>query len=276
LGVQDFHQELARLLAQGERVAVATVVRARGSHPRETGAKMLVRADGTTAFTIGGGALEAAVTADCQAALAGAVRGVKSYALTEGGPNTVGMTCGGSVEVFIDVEEPAPRMIVFGAGHVGRALAALAPTLGMALTVVDDRADWLLPERFPAGAALHRCGRDYASDLPDATGAYVAVMTRCHATDVNVVGALAGTAPSYVGVIGSRRKVLRAFGVLEQRGLDRAWLETIHAPIGLDIGAETPGEIALAIAAEIVAVRRGGVEGASSHMKARLEQGATR
>ena len=256
-----FHAELARLLAEGQRVAVATVVRAKGSHPRAPGAKMLVLDSGRTRFTLGGGALEASIIKDCLCALApGGASGLHRYDLVEGGASSVGMTCGGSVEVFVEVEEPATRLVVFGAGHVGRSLAEAGHVAGLAVTVVDDRAEWLVPEAFPSGTALHRCKRDYLHDLPAVTESdCCAVMTRCHATDINVLQALHPAPLRYLGMIGSRRKVRRAFEALRGRGVSSEWLGGIRAPIGLHIGAETPGEIAIAVVAEIVAVLRGRV-----------------
>ena len=251
------HEELARLLSAGERVAVATVIRGKGSRPRAAGAKMLVRADGSASGSIGGGALEASVVADCREALAGGGLAVRRYDLVENGERSVGMTCGGSMEVLIEVHEPPQRLVLFGAGHVGRATAGAASVAGLALLVVDDRQDWLVESAFPAGAALHRCGRDYASDLPELRSSdCVAIMTRCHATDLEVLDAVARVRPRYCGLIGSRRKILTAFQALEERGVDRDWLDSLHAPIGLDIGAETPGEIGLAVAAEVVQVLR--------------------
>jgi len=251
------HEALARLLAEGRRVAVATVVRARGSHPRAVGAKMLVPDAGAPLFSIGGGPLEASAIADCRAALDGAPVGVHRYDLTEAGDDSVGMTCGGSVEVFVDVEEPPQRLFVFGAGHVGRAVAAAAHVAGLLVEVVDDRAEWLDPAAFPAGARLHRCSADYASSLPAIPReALAVVMTRCHATDVVVLRSLSEARPRHVGFMGSRRKVLRAFALLRSQGVDAAWLETLRAPIGLALGAETPGEIAIAVVAEVVAVLR--------------------
>ncbi len=257
-----FHEELVRLLSGGERVAVATVVRGRGSRPRSAGAKMIVREDGRTSFSIGGGALEASVVADACAALAGGAAALRTYELTESGEGSVGMTCGGSMEVFIELQEPPQRLAIFGAGHVGRALAQAGAVVGLSLLVIDDRADWLDPSAFPGGAALHRCGRDYAADLPSLQSSdCVAVMTRCHATDVAVLRAIAPVGPRYVGLIGSRRKIVTAFDALEALGVARSWLESVHAPIGLDIGAQTPGEIGLAVAAEVVrALRDGGAE----------------
>jgi xanthine dehydrogenase accessory factor len=249
-----FHEALLQQLSQGRRVAVATVTRGRGSTPREAGAKMIVDEDGTTRFSVGGGALEASVTADCRAALEADESGrVRRYDLTEDGENSVGMTCGGSVEVFIEVLCPPHRLVVFGAGHVGRALCAAASVAGFALTVVDDRADWLDAGAFPLGVSLHRCGRDYTADLPSISPAdLVAVMTRCHATDLCVLEHLAAKPPRYTGMIGSKRKVLRAKELLAEKGVDAAWLSALRAPIGLDLGAETPGEIGVAVAAELI------------------------
>lgn len=252
-----FAEKLARLLAEGHRVAVATVVSGRGSHPRAAGAKMLVPDEGPTAFSIGGGALEASVVADCREALRTGERRVRRYELSETGEGAVGMTCGGSVEVFVDVEEPPPRLFVFGAGHVGRAVAAAASVAGLALTIVDDREEWLAAAAFPPGAALHRCGRDYASALPVVPpAAFAAIMTRCHETDIAVLEQLSRQPPRHVGFMGSRRKVLRAFEVLRERGVPQEFLATVRAPVGLPIGAETPGEIGIAVVAEIVAALR--------------------
>ena len=246
-------EALARALADGP-VAVATVVRARGSHPRAVGAKLLVPKHGAPQFSIGGGALEASVIADCRRVLDGAEPGLRRYDLSETGEDSVGMTCGGSVEVFIDLESPPLRLFVFGAGHVGRAVAAAARLAGLAVTVTDDRAEWLDPAAFPQGAALHRCGRDYADSLPHVPeDALAVVMTRCHDTDIEVLAALARQRPRHVGFMGSRRKVVRAFAALQQRGVSADWLSTVRAPVGLSIGAETPGEIAIAVVAEIVA-----------------------
>ena len=252
------HEDLARLLAEGRRVAVATIVRARGSHPREVGSKMLVVEEGGACHTVGGGPLEASIIADCRAALSGQGSGLHRYDLTESGENSVGMTCGGSDEAFIDVEEPPQRLIIFGAGHVGRAVAQVAHVAGLALTIVDDRAEWLAPEAFPPGTALHRCGRDYGADLARvAPSSLCVVMTRCHETDVTVLEALSRVGPRHVGFMGSRRKVARAWSVLESRGVSRVFLDSVRAPIGLKLGAETPGEIGVAVVAEIVELLRG-------------------
>ena len=256
----QFAEALSRLLAEGRRVAVATVVRGKGSHPRAVGAKMLVPDEGPTFLSIGGGALEASVIADCRALLRGAGEpGLRRYDLAESGEDAVGMTCGGSVEVFLDVEQPPQRLFVFGAGHVGRAVAAAARVAGLAITVVDDRAEWLDPTAFPPGTALHRCAPDYADSIPEVPrSACALVMTRCHETDVTVLQRLAAFRPRHVGFMGSRRKVHRAFDVLRERGVDDAWLQGVRAPLGLPIGAETPGEIAISAIAQVVQALRGG------------------
>ncbi len=257
---QAFATALARLLAEGRRVAVATVVGGRGSRPRAAGAKMLVPDEGPTELSVGGGALEAAIIADCRDVLAGALDPcVRRYELAESGEAAVGMTCGGSVEVFLDLLEPPHRLVIFGGGHVGRAVAAAARVAGLSITVVDDRAEWLEPSAFPPGTALHRCAADYRSELPVvAPPAGAVVMTRCHATDVEVLARLSERPPAHVGLMGSRRKILRAFAALRERGVADEFLASVQAPIGLRIGAETPGEIGIAVVAQVIEFLRAG------------------
>ena len=137
-------------------------------------------------------------------------------------------------------------------------LAAAIAGCVFAITVVDDRAEWLVGAAFPKGVTLHRCTRDYDDGLPVLGAAdCVAVLTRCHATDLNVLQALAGKDLRYLGMIGSRRKVTKVLQDLSTANVSAEWLDRIHGPIGLSTGAETPGEIGVAIAAEIVSVLRG-------------------
>ncbi|MEM7247091.1 MAG: XdhC family protein [Acidobacteriota bacterium] len=252
------HEELTRRLAGGERLAIATVIEARGSGPREVGTKMLVDVEGRPSFSIGGGPLEASVIAACREALAeGRPRRLR-LDLTEEGERSVGMTCGGTVEVLIEVAAPPRRMVVFGAGHVGRALAQVAANTGFAVEVVDDRPEWLDAQAFPAGVTLNRNRLAHDVELPElADDDCVVVMTRCHATDLEILSALQPRRFAYLGLIGSRRKVITAMGRLREREVEADWLASIHGPIGLDIGAETPAEIAVSILAEVLAVLRG-------------------
>ncbi|HYV19148.1 MAG TPA: XdhC/CoxI family protein [Verrucomicrobiae bacterium] len=253
-----FHEEVARRLREGHRLALATVIARQGSAPRAEGARMIVEADGRTAFSIGGGAFEALVIADAREALASGRSFEKEYRFREEGEAATGMVCGGSVRVFVEVVIPPEPLFVFGSGHVGRALARVAAPLGFRVIVVDDREADLREADLPAGTERRLAGRDFAEALPEIpAGAYVAIVTRCHKTDLAAVRHALGREAAYVGLIGSRRKVATVAARAAEAGLSEADLAALRAPIGLPIGAETPEEIAVSIAAEIIAVRRG-------------------
>lgn len=253
-----FHEEVARRLREGRRLALATVIARQGSAPRAEGARMIVEADGRTAFSIGGGAFEALVIADAREALASGRSCEKEYRFREEGEGATGMVCGGSVRVFVEVVVPPEPLFVFGAGHVGRALARVAIPLGFRVVVVDDREADLRDAELPAGTERLLAGRDFAEAMPEIpAGAYVAIVTRCHKTDLAAVRHALGRGAAYVGLIGSRRKVATVAARAAEAGLSEADLAALRAPIGLPIGAETPEEIAVSIAAEIIAVRRG-------------------
>jgi xanthine dehydrogenase accessory factor len=247
-------------LAAGRRAALATIVRATGSTPRTVGARMLVRADGTASGTIGGGAFEALVSADARDLLLGEAPApiVKRYAFTEEGKDALGMACGGAAEVLIEVGGAGPRLVIFGAGHVGLALARLAATVGFTCELVDDR-----PEAIEAARALgcgHAilCDAAYASGLPALPPAcFVAVVTRCHRTDRLALARVLREPPQrYVGLIGSRRKRTVLFEQLHgEDGLSHDALERVRCPIGLPLGGDTPEEIAVSIVAELLQVR---------------------
>jgi len=255
-----FYEEVARWLRAGRPLAVATILDRQGSAPRSAGARMIIGAGGETCFSIGGGAFEALVIGDARAALAAGRGFEKEYRFTEAGDGATGMVCGGSVRVLVEIVEPPAPLFVFGAGHVGRALAHLGARLGFALTVIDDRPRELDPARLPEGATLVRAAPEFASGLPPVPeGAYVAVVTRCHRTDLAAVRHAAGRGAAYLGLIGSRRKVATVIDRAVAAGTPRAALAGLRAPIGLPIGADTPEEIAVSIAAEMIAVRRGAV-----------------
>jgi xanthine dehydrogenase accessory factor len=267
-----FYETVARLLRSGRTVAVATVVGSRGSTPRGAGSRMIVTEEGETLFSIGGGAFEALVAGDARAALREGRGFEKEYRFVESGEGAVGMVCGGSARVLFEVVRPPAALVIFGGGHVGREVAHLGARLGYRVTVVDDRPAQLDPERFPAGVRLVRVAADFSGPLPEVpAGAAVAVVTRCHRTDLLALRHAAGSAAGYLGVIGSRRKV----AVLKERaaslGVSRDVLDRLRAPIGLPIGAETPEEIAVSILAEIIQQRRGGAEKAARGARLRVE-----
>jgi xanthine dehydrogenase accessory factor len=235
-----------------------TVVRARGSTPQRAGAKMLVFADGRTIGTIGGGCYENDACLRAREALVSGKQSVQHYELNDDFAQENGLVCGGQMDVHVDPLEPAPRLYVIGAGHVGCHLARSAAEIGFRVHVVDDREKFANRERFPTAEEvvvepiaewLHQ------ADLPPT--AYVVIVTRGHTHDLDAMRALAARDLKYLGLIGSRAKVVRIRSFLLAEGMPEECLDRVHAPIGLDIGAVTPGEIAISILAQLVAIRRG-------------------
>lgn len=245
--------------AAGRPFVLATVTDTSGSAPREPGAKMLVRADGSIAGTVGGGPLEGMAIVTAKELIATRAASKKeSFELQHKGPASLKMRCGGRVEIFFDVTLPPAAIVVVGGGHVGRATAAVAVAAGIPVTVVDDRREFSDPARFPGARVMHEDLR--AAGLANVTvnaGDAVVIVTRCHDVDEGVLRAAMGTPAAYIGMIGSRRKVAEIFRRLAETGADPAADERVHAPIGLAIGTDAPGEIAVSILAEVLKVRSG-------------------
>jgi xanthine dehydrogenase accessory factor len=246
-------------MRSGRRAVLATIVRASGSTPRTIGARMIVRGDGSSFGTIGGGAFEAMVVCDAKELLEGPAPApaVKKYTFTQEGENALGMACGGTAEVLLEPADRGERLIIFGAGHVGLALARLAATVGFAPELVDDRASFCDAARLlPVGRVWH-CDADYVTGAPPLDPAcYVAVVTRCHRTDRRALKQVLGRPLRYVGLIGSRRKKTVIFGELAtEDGVSPEELARVRCPIGLPIGGETPEEIAVSIVAELLQVK---------------------
>ena len=253
-------------LARGESVALVTVVRSQGSTPQRAGAKMVVWADGRTVGTIGGGCYENDAFWKARDAIASGKPALLHYELNDDFAQENGLICGGRMDVHIDPLVPSPRLFIIGAGHVGYHLARVATDVGFKIHVVDDREKFASADRFPnADLAvepipewLHRI------DLP--ASAYVVVVTRGHQHDLDAMRALAARDLKYLGLIGSRAKIARIYEALLAEGMPPECLQRVHAPIGLDIGAVTPAEIAISILAELIAVTRG-VDASSLSMK---------
>jgi xanthine dehydrogenase accessory factor len=244
----------------GRRAVLATVVRASGSTPRGVGAKMAIRADGTTVGTIGGGAFEGLVAQDAADLLAqpDPAPRVKRYVFTDRGEDALGMACGGTAEVLLEPAGTALRLVVFGAGHVGQALARLAGSVGFRAQLVDDRPQACEAAR-AAGLEVHRCDPQWRQGVPPLDAScYVAVVTRCHRTDRLALLRAVGAPVPYLGLIGSRRKKAVIFDQMrDEDGIGAEALERVRCPIGLPLGGETPEEIAVSIVAELLQVRHG-------------------
>lgn len=248
------------VLTGAERGALATVVRVSGSTPQRPGARLLLKPDGSTLGTVGGGAIEAQVLE----ALARVKASGQNESLVRDLGHELGMCCGGRMEVFVEALEPAPRLWLFGAGHVAKPLACFARTLGFSLIVVDDREELNTPERFPECERRLLDPSDVLQREPLGALDWVVIVTHDHALDQRALELAMLTAARYIGLVGSRRKVLRILQRLTAKG-SKLDLERLYAPIGLDLGALGPEEIALSIVAELIALRRGT---AAPHLRA--------
>jgi xanthine dehydrogenase accessory factor len=264
----SLYDRLAEIDSQGLSAALATVIRTRGSVPRRAGSKMLIFPDGTIEGTIGGGEMESRVIQEGIQALSDGKTRVLQYAFSDPEKGDPGV-CGGEMEVFVEPLRPRPSMIVVGAGHVGQAVAHLAAWLGFRLVVSDDRPDFASADVVPGADEYLACPLE---ELPAKTKiddqTYVVLLTRGVTVDAAGLPALLETSAPYIGVIGSRRrweltvKELRELGVAEKK------IARVTSPIGLELGAETPEEIAISIMAEIIKLRKGGSGESMAHKPA--------
>lgn len=251
----DLFEELIRLRREGRRCALATVVRTAGSTPRKSAARMIVLEDGAIVGTIGGGRVEKEVI-DATVKLLESGGQARPTLLRYHLTHELAMCCGGEMEVFVEPLVPEPPLVVCGGGHVARAVVPLARSVGFSPIVVDDLEELASRERFPDAVELIDSFdvRDWKGvPLDDQT--YAIIVTRDHAQDQALLEQLIGYDLAYLGLIGSRRKIELFKQRLEHKGIDPARFARLHAPIGLDIGAEAPEEIAVAIVAELVKVR---------------------
>jgi xanthine dehydrogenase accessory factor len=255
---QEVFAAVANALERGEPAALVTIVAARGSTPQRVGAKMLVFGDGRIVGTIGGGCYENDAFWKAREAIASRRPELVHYELDDDFAQETGLICGGQMDVYIEPIEPSPELYVIGAGHVGFHLARVAHEVGFRVHVVDDREKFANRERFPDAVEI------VVDDIPAWIGrtplpahAYAVVVTRGHTNDLEALRALAPRELRYLGLIGSRAKVARIYDQLVADQMAPDTLKHVHAPIGLDIGAVTPQEIAVSILAELIAVKHG-------------------
>lgn len=259
---QEVFAAVTDALERGEPAALVTIVATTGSTPQRIGAKMLVFADGRLVGTIGGGCYENDAFWKAREAITHRRPQLVHYQLDDDFAQETGLICGGQMSVYIEPIEPSPELFVVGAGHVGFHLANLAHEVGFRVHVVDDREKFANAERFPN--AVEVVTEDIPAWIARANipqHAYVVVVTRGHNNDLDAIRALAPREIRYLGLIGSRAKVARIYDALTGEGFKASQLTEIHAPIGLDIGAVTPQEIAVSIMAELVAVKHGKIKG---------------
>ncbi|HUQ91404.1 MAG TPA: XdhC/CoxI family protein [Bryobacteraceae bacterium] len=253
----DVYEELVRLRRSGQKCAVATIVQVNGSIPSYQSAKLLVREDGSMIGTIGGGCVEAEVWNAAREVMETEKPRHLTFSLGQDAAYDNGLICGGQLNVFVEPVLPQPFAYIFGAGHVSKSLSKVATMAGFATVVIDDREQFANRERFPEADQV--CAGEYeelCSKLEINESSYIIIVTRGHRDDMRVLRWAVGTQARYIAMIGSKRKTIGVVKELEKDGIAREAFEKIHAPMGLDIGAITPEEIAVAVVAEMIAVRR--------------------
>ena len=268
----DIYEEIIRLRRAGIKAALATIVNVRGSIPSYESAKLLVREDGSLVGTVGGGCVEAEVWTAARQVIQEEKPQKLTFNLNQDPSYDSGLLCGGTLEVFIEPILPTPYLYIFGAGHVSLSLSKVATLAGFGTLVLDDRDTYANRERFPEAVEIYADDYEKIFErlLPNSSSFVIAV-TRGHRDDMRVLRWAVGTPARYIGMIGSRRKVLEIVKYLEEHeGISKSQLERVHAPIGLEIGAVTPEEIAVSVVAEMIAVRRNALQDAQAHPKSIL------
>jgi xanthine dehydrogenase accessory factor len=255
--MQDIYRAVVGLIDAGQAGALATVVAKEGSAPQVPGAKMLVRSDGSIVGTVGGGAAEKRA---CDVA-AEVIKTGQARLITVSLAGNAGLgepPCGGRLTIFIEPVLPLPPLLVFGAGHVGRAMTKLGAELGYRVTVIDERPEYARLELLPGASEVKvGVGPEIADQLCVNAETQIVIVTHGHTHDRAVLRWALGTSAGYIGMMASRRKVQVILEDLKKNGFSDEQLKRVHTPIGLDIGAVAPAEIAVSIAAELIRLRRG-------------------
>jgi len=253
----DLYEEIVKLRQAGRRGAVATIVNVHGSIPSFKTAKMLVRDDGSIFGTIGGGCVEAEVWQAAREVMESEKPRTLTFNLNQDPKYDTGLVCGGTLDIFVEPILPPASLYIFGAGHVSVNLYRVAKSTGFDVTVADDRETYANRERFPdAKEVIAEDFERVMARLAPNESSYIVIVTRGHRDDMRVLRWAVQTPARYIGMIGSKRKTITIFRELTKAGIAPELFERVHAPVGLDIGAVTPEEIAVAIVAELIAVRR--------------------
>lgn len=255
---QLLYKKIDELLTKDESVSLCTIISSSGSAPRHEGTKMLVLQDGTIMGTVGGGEIEERVRQEALDSINDQKPRVLKYSLIDPDHGDPGV-CGGTVEIFIEPIAPEKKVIVIGGGHVGKAIVKLAKFLGYRVAVSDDREQFCTPEEIPEADEFFPVAM---KDLPETTritpSTYVILATRGSSIDVEGIEPLLDTPSAFLGVIGSKRRWITTKKALLDKGVDPKKLERVHSPLGLELNAETPEEIAVSIMAEIIMLKNNG------------------
>lgn len=262
----DLYEEIVKLRREGRRGAMATIVNVRGSIPSFKTAKMLVRDDGSIMGTIGGGCVEAEVWQAAREVMESEKPRTLTFDLNQDPKYDTGLVCGGTLEIFVEPILPPAELYIFGAGHVAASLYKVAKIAGFEITVIDNREVYARRERFPeAQQVIAEDFEKAMAQLSPTESSFIVIVTRGHRDDMRVLRWAVQTPARYIGMIGSKRKTITIFKELQNEGLPAQLFDRVHAPVGLDIGAITPEEIAVSITAELIAKRRN-VERELPHM----------
>lgn len=267
--MNSIYQAISELEKNNESAALCTVVKSEGSTPRHVGSKMLVYPDGKFIGTVGGGDMEHRVLDEAWMAISDGQPRILSYSMVDPSRGDPGV-CGGTVEVFVEPILPPAMIVVIGAGHVGKAVVHLAKWLGFRVAVSDDRAEFCNPESTPGADAYYpvEMGK-LPEQLKINRRTYIVITSRGSSVDVLGLPSLLESQAAYIGVIGSRRRWLTTVKALKEKGVSDEQIANVHSPMGLELNAETPEEIAVSILAEILMIKD---QGTGMAMKA--NQGA--
>jgi xanthine dehydrogenase accessory factor len=253
--MNEIHQALAEIEKNNESASLCTVVRSEGSTPRHVGSKMLVYPDGHFIGTVGGGDLEHRVLEEAWRAMSDGQPRLLSYTMSDPARGDPGV-CGGQVEVFVEPILPTAQVVIIGGGHVGKATAHLAKWLGFSVAVSDDRPEFCNKGAIPDGDAFYVCPmRELSSHLKIDSRTFLILTTRGSSVDADGLGSLLNSPAAYIGVIGSKRRWAVTVRELKARGVPDEKIARVHSPMGLELRAETPEEIAVSILAEVLMLR---------------------
>lgn len=253
----DIFSEIAKLRKEGRKAALATIIQVQGSVPSYETSKILVRDNGSIVGTVGGGCVEAEVWSVAQDVMREEKPRRLHFNLNANPEYNNGLVCGGSLDIFVEPILATPTLYLFGGGHVSLSISKVANLAGFETVIADDRQAFANKERFPDAAETH--SGDWAQIFPRLKPnefSYLVIATRGHKGDLECLRWAVSTPARYIGMVGSKRKLIEFYKALESEGLAASQLERVHSPVGLDIGALTPEEIAVSVVAEMIAVRR--------------------
>jgi xanthine dehydrogenase accessory factor len=253
----DLYDEIVRLRKLGQKCAIATIVQVNGSIPSYESAKILVREDGSFMGTVGGGCVEAEVWNAAREVIETEKPRHLTFSLGQDAAYDEGLICGGQLNIFVEPVIPQPRALIFGGGHVSKSISKVATIAGFSTVIVDNREAFANAERFPEAEATY--AEEYEDVFPKLevnSSTYLIIVTRGHRDDMRVLRWAVNTQARYIAMIGSKRKTISVVHELEKEGFSREVFEKVFAPMGLELGAETPEEIAISVVAEMIAIRR--------------------